>query len=112
MSEQYPPDEDGDALRRLAAGGNDMARPMEIDFSIAVPDEPAAQRVAEAAVGRGFRVEVYFDEEDGSWSVYCTRRMLATHAGVVAVQQELEALCAPLGGTCDGWGTFGNAEAP
>ena len=37
MEDDYPNDTDGDALRRIASLGNDMTRPMEIDFAVAVP---------------------------------------------------------------------------
>jgi hypothetical protein len=109
MAATYPQDDDGDALRRLQASGNDMSRPMDIDFTVAVDDEAAGRRVAESAAARGFRVEVEQDDEEGCWTVYCTKEMLATHEGVTAAQNELNALSRPHGGSCDGWGTFGNA---
>jgi hypothetical protein len=106
---EYPDDADGDALRRVAADA-DMSRPMEIDFMVAVPDEEAGQRVARPAAQRGFSVAVESDGEAGTWTCYCSRSMLATYDGVVAVQRELYTLAQPLGGRSDGWGTFGNRE--
>jgi hypothetical protein len=104
----YPDDADGDALRRVASDGNDMSRPMDIDFAVAVPDESAAQRVAEVVAGHGYTPQVCEDDEDESWTVLCTRRMLATYEGVLAAQRELDELSRPLDGFSDGWGTFGN----
>lgn len=111
MRNDYPPDADGDALRRIASEGNDMSRPMEIDYAVTVPDEARGQQLATAAAKRGYRPELYFDEAERSWTVYCTRQMLATHEGVVEAQRELDALSRGLGGSCDGWGTYGNVEA-
>jgi hypothetical protein len=50
------------------------------------------------------------DGGSGSWTCYCSKTMLLTHTAVVDVQAELNRLAEPLGGYCDGWGTFGNAE--
>jgi regulator of RNase E activity RraB len=104
----YPQDDDGDALRRVAACGNDMSKSMDIDFQIAVENEAAAKKVAEAASAIGYRVGISFDEEDEAWTVDCTKLMLATYDSVMSAQKELDALAEPMGGFCDGWGTFGN----
>jgi hypothetical protein len=110
MSKIHPADSDGDALRMVADAGADMARPMVIDFSIDVPDERIAHRVAELVDPHGFSASVSYDEDDRTWSVYCGRSMLATYEGVVTVQAQLNELLIPLGATCDGWGTVGNTQ--
>jgi regulator of RNase E activity RraB len=114
----YPDDDDGQALRLVVQNGSDMSRPMDIDFALAVPDENTGREVAKAAEAAGYRTEVVFDEgeelEDEaatpSWTCYCTKTMLATYEGVIAAQRELELLSSPFGGYPDGWGTFGNVE--
>lgn len=106
----YPKDADGESLQRVADDGSDMTAPMDIDFFIATPNEASSNQVAEAASKIGFATEIVFDDEDEEWTVYCTRFMVATHDGVIAVQQELDELAKPFGGTTDGWGTFGNNE--
>ena len=110
MNESYPDDADGDALRRIAEDGSDMTRPMVIDFHVAAPDQAAAEAIAEAAGQRGYRTKVYRDEDSNAWTCECSREMVATHAAVMAAQDELDALSRPLSGHSDGWGTFGNAE--
>jgi hypothetical protein len=110
MSDIYPADSDGDALRMVAEAGADMSRPMVIDFSIDVPDERIAHRVVELVAPHGFNGSVSYDEDDKAWSVYCGRSMLATYEGVVTVQGRLNELLVPLGATCDGWGTIGNTQ--
>jgi hypothetical protein len=108
MNEDYPDDADGDALRRVAAMGADMSRPMEIDFFVVVPDREAGEAVARLAARAGYRTELVHDEEDDAWDCYCSRRMLPTHEGVVTAQHELDQLGRPFGGRSDGWGTAGD----
>jgi Regulator of ribonuclease activity B len=110
MSGSYPNDADGDALRNAAESGADMSLPMVIDFSVDVPDEYTARRVAEIVATHGFDPSIYEDHDSGSWNVYCSKSMLATYDGVVAVQAQLNELLSPHGGSCDGWGTFGNTQ--
>ena len=110
MSSSYPNDADGDALRKVAENGADMSRSMVIDFSVEVPDERTARRVAEVVAAHGFDPSISEDDDSDSWSVYCSKSMLATYEGVVAVQVELSELLSPHGGICDGWGTFGNTQ--
>jgi Regulator of ribonuclease activity B len=63
MSDIFPADSDGDALRRVAGSGADMSRPMVIEFSLDVPDQPAAHPVAELVAPLGFDANVSFDED-------------------------------------------------
>jgi hypothetical protein len=83
---------------------------MDIEFAIAVPNEASARAVAAAVELHGYQPSLDHDDEDDGWSVYCTKRMLATYEGVVAAQAELDKLSHPFGGYSDGWGSFGNAE--
>jgi hypothetical protein len=106
----YPNDTDGDALRRVADGGSDMSKPMDIEVALAVPSEAIGRRVAALIAQCAYQARVYQDEQDGSGSVYCTRHMLATYEAIVAAQAELDELSRPFGGYSDGWGTFGNNE--
>jgi regulator of ribonuclease activity B len=61
MSDVLTADSDGDALRRVAEAGADMSRPMVIEFSVDVPDQSVAHRVAALVAPLGF--EVSFDED-------------------------------------------------
>ncbi len=109
MNETYPNDADGDALRRIAADGSDMTKPMVIDYHVAAPDQTAAEAIAGAAGKLGYQTKVYRHDDDGAWTCECSKEMLASHEGVIAAQDELDALSRPHGGHSDGWGTFGNA---
>jgi hypothetical protein len=111
MSAAYPDDADGEALRGVANSGSNMSSPMVIDFSIRVPDEATARRVAVLVEPLGFDPSIYQDPDNGSWSLNCSKSMLATYEGVVAAQTQLKAVAGPHGGTCQGWGSFGNSGA-
>ena len=110
MNSTYPDNSDGDALRRAAENGANMSRPMIIDFSITVPDEEAAHGVSDLVAAHGFDPSIYCDDDNGSWSVFCAKSMLATYDGVVDVQAQLNVLVESHGGACDGWATFGNSH--
>jgi hypothetical protein len=106
---KFPDDADGDALFQVMASGSDLDQPMDIDFAVLVPDEAAADDVAEDAEAAGFSTEVSWDEDVGEWTCYCTRTMVATYDSVRTAQEELRAIAAPHGGVPDGWETAGNA---
>ena len=108
MTDDYPNDADGDALRRVADDGNDMGAPMVLDFPVVMPTETSAKRFAAVAATRGYRAEVWRHEDDPDWDVICSVAMVPTYADVVRIQQELTEWAAPYGGCCDSWGTFGN----
>lgn len=104
-----PHDADGDRIRQLAAEGSDLAEPMSVDFFVAAPSEQVGRAVAEAAEKLGYRSHVDRDGQADAWTCYCAREMVVTYEAVTAAQQQLDAFCRPLGGTVDGWGSFGNA---
>lgn len=108
----YPKDADGEALRRVAAEGNDMTEPMDIDYIVVTPTEQAAFLAATVVTQRGYSFEISFDEEYQDWICYCTKCMIPDHATIVACQSELDAICKPFGGYSDGWRTDGNQGLP
>jgi regulator of RNase E activity RraB len=110
MKNAYPNDDDGDALRHVVACGNDMTRPMDIDFFVVVPDLAAGKKLARVVAKAGYSTKLEHDDEDDVLTCNCTKQMLATYEGVVQAQAELEELSRPFGGELDGWGTFGNTE--
>ena len=110
LTPDYPEDADGDALRAIVASGSDMSRPMVIDFAIDASSKSIAQACLAALEDAGFQASLYQDDEDKRWSVYCPIRMIAEYDAIVRTQKILGELVVDLGGTPDGWGTFGNAD--
>jgi hypothetical protein len=119
MSTDYPDDSDGDALRRVAAGGSNMSEPMDIDFQIAAPDEATAKRIGDQAARLAYRVSIYFDDlkdegiedVDDPWTCECSKHMVPTYDAIIAAQVELDAIARLFGSHMDGWGTFGNVDS-
>ena len=106
MIDDYPRNSDGDALRRVAGDGSDMAKSMVVDFTVVAKDEASATSIARAAIDLGYEPKV--ETDDGEWWCTCSCSMVLTYESVVAAQVQLNTLAAPLGGSTDGWGTFGN----
>ncbi|MBL9134383.1 MAG: ribonuclease E inhibitor RraB [Verrucomicrobiales bacterium] len=87
MPHDFPNDADGDALRRFVEGGSDLSKPMTIDFQVAVPDEAAANGLAEVVYKLGYRVKICASPECSlPWTCECSTRMLARYDGVIAMR--------------------------
>ena len=110
MADTFPNDADGDALRRVAGDGSDLSRPMEVHFTIAVPDEGAGRAIGDAATKAGFTCAVERSEESGAWTSYCTKVMIASYDALIREQEDLQRLATPHHGDVDGWYTAGNVE--
>jgi hypothetical protein len=111
MTQDYPDDADGEALRRVAALGSDMSRPMDIHFHVAAPDEVTARTVAEEVVRLGYSAQIWVDDVEGDslpWTCTCSKTMLAHYGAILAAQAQLHRLAHPLGARMDGWDTLGN----
>jgi regulator of RNase E activity RraB len=108
QNDNLPDDADGDALRRVLAGGSDLSKLMEIDYAVAVPDEEACRKVAQVAEKAGYRAKTWQDEESCSWTCYCSKTIIASYDNLISDQKLLDELSKPYGGYSDGWGTWGN----
>ena len=120
----YPDDADGSVLAHMAAEGIDMTQPMTIEFVVAVPDEAAANSVANAIAEAGYETEIDFDEgepdfdpeEDDeeefgpSWTVFAVVTMVPEYDEIMRIQKELNELAGPFGGASDGWGAMIGGE--
>jgi len=105
-----PDDATGDALRRIAETGSDLAKPMKIDFFVAVPSKDTGDKIALKARDLGFATSVEMDDEDLEWTCYCTKVLVPEYDEVVKIEHQLDSIAKEFGGHIDGFGTFGNAE--
>mgnify|MGYP001826324664 CR=1 FL=1 len=105
-----PDDATGDALQGLVDHGSDLARPMEMDFFVAVPSETSGDAVAAKAQEHGFRTSVEKDDETSDWTCYCTKTIVPAYAEVVRLENLIDEIAQPHGGHADGFGSYGNAE--
>jgi len=110
-SENLPNDADGDAIRRVVRDGADLTLPMAVDFAVAFASQDKAIAFQQLLAGSDFEALLEAEEDGVSWTCYCKKHMLLRYETVVQIQRELSILARPLGGSVDGWGTFGNADA-
>ena len=89
--------------------GCNLSRPMTVAFAVDVPSAEAGRAVAVVAAAAGYRVALERDDEDGEWTCYCSRDMIAEYAALLESQEELSRLSMPHDGRCESWGTAGNA---
>jgi hypothetical protein len=110
---QFPEDENGDALRAMAARGIDLVSPRVVDFEHGgFPGEAAARAFLAAVQSTVGEVTLFSpDPETGrGWEVQCRQRMVPTHAEITATERRLAEVAARFGGYADGWGSLSNPD--
>ena len=105
-------DDNGDALRRLEADGDDLSQSRDIDFTVVLPNNLSANRFAEHFRDAGFTVNIRLSRvrESHPWDVVVTKHMVPTYEAVTVFESELGDFANTLGGHNDGWGCF--AQGP
>jgi hypothetical protein len=108
LSKRFPDDENGNVLRRMHENGDDLAKARDIDFTVALPDKAAAQRVGDHFHKLGYRVSANRSQSATGlpWDVVVIKFMLPTHAGIGQFEEELQRVAATHGGRNDGWGCY------
>ena len=106
--QQFPDDDNGDTLWRMAEQGDDLSISREVDFSVIFPTEESALKFAVHLLRNEQKVS--FAQYEGStslpWQVQAHAMMLPTHKNISAFEALLERDSAPLGGRNDGWGCY------
>jgi Regulator of ribonuclease activity B len=104
----FPDDENGDVLRRMEAGGDDLARPRNIDFAVAFADESSADKFAEHFREFGHEVSVGKDESGQNlpWDVIAVQHMVPSYEGITNFENLLQSVADRWKGQNDGWGCF------
>lgn len=103
-----PDGDNGDVLRCMAAKGDDLTRPRNIDFSVLFADQSSAEKFAEHFRSLGYKASVKGDypKPDFSWDVTVVRHMPASHEGITDFENLLQSVADRWGGRNDGWGCF------
>ncbi|MHC4956824.1 MAG: ribonuclease E inhibitor RraB [Planctomycetota bacterium] len=101
----FPNDTNGDVLRRMAASGDDLTKPRDVDFVHVMPDRRSAVKMAGRAKPLGYATRV-MRSDDGAWETLCTIHMVPDHAAITAREKELADLARSFDGYADGWGCF------
>jgi hypothetical protein len=108
---QFPDDDNGDVLRRMAASGFDFGRVRDVDFfAVFRVGEDAtlvAKQLVEADRSENCLASVSTDtHESGETELKVVRKMLVTHDNITKFELLLGELCAKHGGAMDGWGVL------
>ncbi len=104
----YPNDDNGHALRRMEAQGDDLTRPRNIDFTVAFADASSAERFVEhfRALGHEVSVEHTETDQDFPWDVVVIQHMVPSYDGITNFEKQLQFVADGWGGHNDGWGCF------
>src|SRR5947209_1227343 len=77
----FPDDENGDVLRRMAAQGDDLTKPRNIDFTIIFSDATSAEQFAGYFHELGYKISVQETKTkpDFPWDVIVVKHMIPTY---------------------------------
>lgn len=105
---KYPNDANGDALRRMEAGGDDLSRPRDIEFTVIFPSENTAKQFVNyiMALGYAASAELSGTVETLPWDVVVVKHMIPSHQEIGAFEDLLQRVAHDFGGQNDGWGCF------
>lgn len=104
----FPADDDGDVLFRLASKGVDLSLKRRIDFTCWASDQDAAERIVRDLKTYGYQSTIFVDdgvEGSGDISVYASILMRPDHDLLLAEQRRLDVILGFHGTSCDGWVT-------
>jgi hypothetical protein len=109
----FPKDDDGEVLYRLASKGLDLNCKREIQFYCYANGGGVAEKIADDLTSYGYKSHVFVDEKDEGYtrvSVYSAITMLPSYELIVLEQKRLNLILRPYGTTCDGWMTESTPE--
>ena len=104
----YPDDANGDVLRRMAAQGDDLTKPRNINFTVIFADASSAEQFAEhfRALGHKVSVERTATDQDFPWDVIVVQHMVPSYEGITDFENLLQSVADRWEGHNDGWGCF------
>lgn len=103
-SMDFPPDENGDVLRRMEEHGDDLTKAREIDFCFVFSSREEAIAFAKRIQERDLTVCISYSEECETWQAVVKRYMVPSHQGITQLEVELTRRAESVGGQADGWG--------
>lgn len=107
-NEQFPDDENGDVLWRMASNGDNLSKSREVDFSVIFPTEDAALKFAVQLLRNGKKVTFgpYESNAYFPWQVEVHPVLLPTHEIITKYESLLAIESEAYGGINDGWGSY------
>ena len=100
----FPDDENGDVLRQMQEGGDDLSKPRRVDFCFAFPERIQALEFAAIVDEREFEVCISYYEEREMWQTIVQHVMTPTHVAITRLEDDLTRRAQSVGGEPDGWG--------
>ncbi len=101
----FPDDLNADTLRKMAASGDDLSKPREIEFFFVFASAKKAEAfAADVRAAHALEPQTAEDDGGGSWTSTVTKNMLPTHEGISKLERSLIVLAKKHDGTPDGWG--------
>lgn len=104
--EDFPLDDDGEVLFRLASKGINLCEKREIEFTCWASGPDVANEISEDLATYGYKAKVYVDDGEGGTgnvSVYAAIFMRPDHLLLLIEQQRLNTILRFHGTSCDGW---------
>jgi hypothetical protein len=101
----FPDDENGEMLRQMAAEGDDLSVPREVDFSVIFPTEKAALKFAVVLLKHGQKVSFAKcgESDEVFWLVQAHPYMIPSHENISSYEDLLASEAESLSGQTIGW---------
>jgi hypothetical protein len=99
-----PEDDNGQVLRQMYEGGDDLTQPRMVEFQHIFPTKERAIEFIAATTNETDYCELSWYAEEESWNVQVRRYMVPTHADITSLEESLAAIARGIGGREDGWG--------
>jgi hypothetical protein len=103
-SPPFPNDSNGDVLRRMYAGGDDLTKPRMIDFYFIFIERLQALAFADIVDDKDKEICISFCEDKDMWQVIVHHHMAPDHTAITAMEAALTSKAGSVGGKADGWG--------
>lgn len=81
-----PDDDTGLAIKRWAAEGSDLTKPMKIDFFVSIPNHQVGHAFEQASELDGFALSTEADSETGKWTCYCTKVLVPKNKAALSAK--------------------------
>jgi len=101
---QFPNDNNGDVLRRMYVGGDDLTQARMIDFCFIFPERRQALAFAAVVDDKDKEVSISYYEEREMWEVIVQNYMVPDHNAVTEMEAALTQKANSVDGKADGWG--------
>lgn len=104
----FPNDDDGEVLYRLALDGVDLTKKRKIEFSFLVDTLERGNEIADDLKTNGYSPSIFVDDGPqgtGDISIYAGLVMKPNYQLLIIEQRRLDLILEPYGTKCDGWMT-------